>query len=95
VIFFIALLVFGLKELRELSKGSGEGIRALKDGRKDDDWKPEKRPDSRATVPPNRRYAGIVPISNFNRVCRKEISVFPAGTCGSYFVRIIGVIFCF
>jgi sec-independent protein translocase protein TatA len=35
VIFFIALLVFGPKKLPELGKGLGEGIRALKDGMKD------------------------------------------------------------
>lgn len=35
VIFFIALLVFGPKKLPELGKGIGEGIRALKDGMKD------------------------------------------------------------
>ena len=34
VIFFIALLVFGPKKLPELGKGIGEGIRALKDGMK-------------------------------------------------------------
>ena len=36
VIFFIALLVFGPKKLPELGKGIGEGIRALKDGMKQD-----------------------------------------------------------
>jgi len=36
VIFFIALLVFGPKKLPELGKGLGEGIRALKDGMKND-----------------------------------------------------------
>jgi sec-independent protein translocase protein TatA len=35
VIFFIALLVFGPKKLPELGKGIGEGIRALKEGMKD------------------------------------------------------------
>jgi sec-independent protein translocase protein TatA len=35
VIFAIALLVFGPKKLPELGKGLGEGIRALKDGMKD------------------------------------------------------------
>jgi len=35
VIFFIALLVFGPKKLPELGKGLGEGIRALKDGMKE------------------------------------------------------------
>jgi len=32
VIFFIALLVFGPKKLPELGKGIGEGLRALKEG---------------------------------------------------------------
>lgn len=32
VIFFIALLVFGPKKLPELGKGLGEGMRALKEG---------------------------------------------------------------
>ena len=35
VIFFIALLVFGPRKLTELVKGLVEGIRALKDGMKD------------------------------------------------------------
>lgn len=35
VIFAIALLVFGPKKLPELGKGIGEGIRALKDGMKE------------------------------------------------------------
>jgi sec-independent protein translocase protein TatA len=43
VIFFIALLVFGPKKLPELGKGIGEGIRALKDGMKDSDSKPENK----------------------------------------------------
>lgn len=40
VIFFIALLVFGPKKLPELGKGLGEGIRALKDGMKDNATNP-------------------------------------------------------
>jgi sec-independent protein translocase protein TatA len=35
LIFFIALLVFGPRKLPELGKGLGEGIRALKEGMKD------------------------------------------------------------
>jgi len=35
VIFAVALLVFGPKKLPEFGKGLGEGIRALKDGMKD------------------------------------------------------------
>jgi len=48
VIFFIALLVFGPKKLPELGKGLGEGIRALKDGMKDHDTKPEDKPENKA-----------------------------------------------
>jgi sec-independent protein translocase protein TatA len=40
VIFFIALLVFGPKKLPELGKGLGEGIRALKEGMKDNPQAP-------------------------------------------------------
>jgi sec-independent protein translocase protein TatA len=35
ILFAIALLVFGPKKLPELGKGLGEGIRALKEGMKD------------------------------------------------------------
>lgn len=48
VIFAIALLVFGPKKLPELGKGLGEGIRALKDGMKDKDTKPEIKPENKA-----------------------------------------------
>jgi sec-independent protein translocase protein TatA len=41
VIFFIALLVFGPKKLPELGKGIGEGIRALKEGMKDNADQPK------------------------------------------------------
>jgi len=41
VIFFIALLVFGPKKLPELGKGIGEGIRALKEGMKDNHDQPK------------------------------------------------------
>ena len=47
VIFFIALLVFGPKKLPELGKGLGEGIRALKDGMK------EQPPEAKNTNPNN------------------------------------------
>lgn len=46
VIFFIALLVFGPKKLPELGKGIGEGIRALKNGLKDDSSGPKSGPDA-------------------------------------------------
>jgi sec-independent protein translocase protein TatA len=51
IIFAIALLVFGPKKLPELGKGLGEGIRALKNGMKDDKdstTKPENKPESKA-----------------------------------------------
>jgi sec-independent protein translocase protein TatA len=47
VIFFIALLVFGPKKLPELGKGLGEGLRALKNGMKDNPVEPSKeQPDN-------------------------------------------------
>ena len=53
VIFFIALLVFGPKKLPELGKGLGEGIRALKEGMKDNpsaqaSTEQNKKPDTKA-----------------------------------------------
>ena len=52
VIFFIALLVFGPKKLPELGKGLGEGIRALKDGMKDNPAPPastdQKKPETKS-----------------------------------------------
>jgi sec-independent protein translocase protein TatA len=53
VIFFIALLVFGPKKLPELGKGLGEGIRALKEGMKDNPSAPastdsDKKPETKA-----------------------------------------------
>jgi sec-independent protein translocase protein TatA len=53
VIFFIALLVFGPKKLPELGKGLGEGIRALKEGMKDNhqaqaSTDQSKNPDTKA-----------------------------------------------
>ncbi len=47
IIFFIALLVFGPRKLPELGKGLGEGIRALKNGMKDQDVKAESKPDAK------------------------------------------------
>ena len=35
IVFIIAVLLFGPKKLPELGKGLGEGIRALKEGMKD------------------------------------------------------------
>jgi sec-independent protein translocase protein TatA len=57
VIFAIALLVFGPKKLPELGKGLGEGIRALKNGMKDNgikdnDTKAEIKPDTKPVITP-------------------------------------------
>ena len=46
VIFFIALLVFGPKKLPELGKGIGEGLRALKNGMKEEST--ASKPDTKA-----------------------------------------------
>jgi sec-independent protein translocase protein TatA len=53
IIFAIALLVFGPKKLPELGKGLGEGIRALKDGMKDNppaqaSTDPTKKPETKS-----------------------------------------------
>jgi sec-independent protein translocase protein TatA len=45
IIFAIALLVFGPKKLPELGKGLGEGIRALKEGMKDNHTPPPSTAD--------------------------------------------------
>jgi sec-independent protein translocase protein TatA len=47
IIFAIALLVFGPRKLPELGKGLGEGIRALKNGMKDNETKPEVKTDGK------------------------------------------------
>ena len=48
VLGVVAFLLFGAKRLPELGKGLGEGIRALKDGMKDHDTKPEDKPENKA-----------------------------------------------
>ena len=54
VILVIALIFFGPKRLPELGKGLGDGIRALKDGMKDNntaaktETKPEVKPENKA-----------------------------------------------
>ena len=53
VIFAIALLVFGPKKLPELGKSLGEGIRALKNGMKDHDAKPEIKAETKPATPEN------------------------------------------
>jgi sec-independent protein translocase protein TatA len=47
VIFFIALLVFGPRKLPELGKGLGEGIRALKEGMKDQSAKADTKVETK------------------------------------------------
>jgi len=51
VIFFIALLVFGPKKLPELGKGLGEGIRALKEGMKDNPNPPAQASNEQGKKP--------------------------------------------
>ncbi len=55
VIFFIALLVFGPKKLPELGKGLGDGIRALKEGMKDNNaaGKTDATPDVKVEAKPD------------------------------------------
>jgi sec-independent protein translocase protein TatA len=52
IIFAIALLIFGPRKLPELGKGLGEGIRALKEGMKDNptaSGEQAKNPESKET----------------------------------------------
>ncbi len=49
VILVIALLVFGPKRLGELGKGLGEGIRAFRQGVRDDKPASESKPPDEAT----------------------------------------------
>jgi sec-independent protein translocase protein TatA len=49
VIFAILLLVFGPKKLPELGKGLGDGIRALKEGMKDNPAPPASTDASKTT----------------------------------------------
>jgi sec-independent protein translocase protein TatA len=55
VIFAIALLVFGPKKLPELGKGIGDGIRALKEGLKDHDTKPEIKAETTPEIKPENK----------------------------------------
>jgi len=48
-IFAIALLIFGPRKLPELGKGLGEGIRALKEGMKDNPNPPATTEASKTT----------------------------------------------
>jgi len=49
VILVIALLVFGPKRLGEIGKSLGEGIRALRQGVRDDKPTPESKPPDEVT----------------------------------------------
>jgi sec-independent protein translocase protein TatA len=52
ILFVIAVLLFGPKKLPELGKGLGEGIRALKEGMKDNppaSTEQSKNPESKET----------------------------------------------
>jgi sec-independent protein translocase protein TatA len=49
IIFAIALLIFGPRKLPELGKGLGEGIRALKEGMKDNPNPPATTEASKTT----------------------------------------------
>jgi len=51
VILLIALLVFGPKRLGEIGKSLGEGIRALRQGVRDDRPTPESKPPDEGNKP--------------------------------------------
>jgi sec-independent protein translocase protein TatA len=55
VILVIALIIFGPKRLPELGKGLGDGIRALKEGMKDNNaaGKTDATPDVKAEAKPD------------------------------------------
>ena len=55
VILVIALLVFGPKRLGEIGKSLGEGIRALRQGVRDDKPTPESKPPAEGTKQAQRR----------------------------------------
>ena len=59
IIFAIALLIFGPRKLPELGKGLGEGIRALKEGMKDNILR--LRPSRARTPNPRKPRADRVP----------------------------------
>jgi len=51
VILVIALLVFGPKRLGEIGKSLGEGLRALRQGVRDDKPTPESKPPDEGSKP--------------------------------------------
>ncbi|HVM91216.1 MAG TPA: twin-arginine translocase TatA/TatE family subunit [Terriglobales bacterium] len=52
LILAIALLLFGPKRLPEIGKGIGDGIRALKEGMKEQNTKAEPKPEEKTDVKP-------------------------------------------
>lgn len=52
LILAIALLLFGPKRLPEIGKGIGDGIRALKEGMKEQNAKTDAKPEDKADSKP-------------------------------------------
>ena len=52
LILAIALLLFGPKRLPEIGKGIGDGIRALKEGMKEQNAKSDTKPEDKAGTKP-------------------------------------------
>jgi sec-independent protein translocase protein TatA len=52
LILAIALLLFGPKRLPEIGKGIGDGIRALKEGMKEQNAKADAKPEDKSDVKP-------------------------------------------
>jgi sec-independent protein translocase protein TatA len=52
LILAIALLLFGPKRLPEIGKGIGDGIRALKEGMKEQNAKSDTKPEDKADSKP-------------------------------------------
>ena len=52
LILAIALLLFGPKRLPEIGKGIGDGIRALKEGMKEQNAKTDTKPEDKADTKP-------------------------------------------
>jgi len=55
LVLVVALILFGPKRLPELGKGLGDGIRALKEGMKDHDTKPEVKAESKPESTPENK----------------------------------------
>lgn len=52
LILAIALLLFGPKRLPEIGKGIGDGIRALKEGMKEQNAKTDTKPEPKSDTKP-------------------------------------------